>query len=294
MTTAANLTAGDVTRAVWSHFAQQSWAGLAEVTAHPGRDEHVGWTPGTGIPEEQRSRRIDLLLLRPPRKTGIGSLERLAIEVKVSRSDFLTDVRNPHKQARWRELAHRHAFAVPDGLVDPSEIPDGSGLLTVSTAESWRGVGVQLVKWAKRAPYTDTNPDVPAWLAMNLAYRASWAESKAKGWLDHGESDPETLRLENERLRKELSAARNKIVSLTEQRDEWRRLAGLTVDAVKIPCVFCGQPIVARNMTMRYGIGWKHADKAHDDPCAALMTSRYDRVRPADDFNPAQLAGVNA
>lgn len=59
-------------------------------------------------------------------------------EIKVSRSDFLSDVTS----GKWRKyLDHSHAvwFAVPEGMIKPSELPDGTGL-TVRNAKGWRSV----------------------------------------------------------------------------------------------------------------------------------------------------------
>jgi hypothetical protein len=296
----AKLTGADVTRAVWRHFSAQSWAGLAEVTARGPRNVHLDddWQPGDLLPwqrPENKDRRIDLLLLRTPRKEGLGGVERLAIEVKVTRADFLSDVRTPEKQAPWRELAHRHAYAVPAGLVQPHEVPAGSGLLYISTLESGYGYRTEAVAWERRAPYTSTNPDMPSWLSVLLANRASWAEGKAKGWLAGvDDDDVEAMRGKIARLEKELGQTKDRLTGAISDRDEWRRVAGLTLDAVKVPCRTCGQPLVAKNITMRYGMGWKHADKGHDAACTLLAAGdRYHRPMPDDAFDPSAV-GVDA
>jgi hypothetical protein len=72
---------------------------------------------------EKRQRRVDVLAVRAARKPRIGPVELLAVEIKVTRADFLADVRDPHKQARWRDLTHRMAYAVPEGLVKADEVP---------------------------------------------------------------------------------------------------------------------------------------------------------------------------
>ena len=49
-------------------------------------------------------------------------------EVKVSRADFLSDIRS----GKWRgylPCCHRFYFAVPSGLVKKTEIPEGCGLI---------------------------------------------------------------------------------------------------------------------------------------------------------------------
>lgn len=59
-------------------------------------------------------------------------------EIKVSRSDFLSDVTS----GKWRKyLDHSHAvwFAVPEGMIKATELPEGVGL-TVRSAKGWRSV----------------------------------------------------------------------------------------------------------------------------------------------------------
>lgn len=55
-------------------------------------------------------------------------------EVKVSRADFLADLANPVKRESYGKLAEAVYYAVPDGLVAPSEVPAECGLL-VETVE---------------------------------------------------------------------------------------------------------------------------------------------------------------
>jgi len=58
-------------------------------------------------------------------------------EVKVSRSDFLADVRSG-KHRRYEPWAERCYFATPAGMVKRDEIPDGWGLITRG-ANGWNG-----------------------------------------------------------------------------------------------------------------------------------------------------------
>lgn len=56
-------------------------------------------------------------------------------EVKVSRADFLQDVRTG-KALGYTRFAHKVSYAVPEGLVDRMEVPPGIGLLTLS-GDAW-------------------------------------------------------------------------------------------------------------------------------------------------------------
>lgn len=49
-------------------------------------------------------------------------------EVKISRADFLSDVRS-EKWKRYRRFSCRIWFAAPQGIIAPSDVPDGTGLL---------------------------------------------------------------------------------------------------------------------------------------------------------------------
>jgi hypothetical protein len=179
-------------------------------------------------------------------------------------------------------------------MVKPSEVPAASGLLYVSTFEGWGGKQSTVVKWEKRAPYTDTNPEVPDWLALTAAYRASWAEGRSKGWVaGMGDDDVEALRLEVTRLRRSESNLQNKVVSMTEQRDEWRRLAGISAATVEIPCEHCSLPVVAKTVSARWGLVWKHAAKADEETCAG-MRGLYAKPQPDPSFDPSQLVAVTA
>ncbi|PWK05259.1 MmcB family DNA repair protein [Tumebacillus permanentifrigoris] len=56
---------------------------------------------------------------------------RIAYEIKVSRADFLHEIKHPEKRQRALELSHQFYFVVPKGLVKPEEIPEECGLMYV-------------------------------------------------------------------------------------------------------------------------------------------------------------------
>ena len=100
-----------------------------------------------------------------------------AYEVKVSRSDFLSDVTSGKFQ-KYYKFASRVVFAVPKGLIKKTEVPDGCGLIERSE-KSWRNTRRAIV-----------NPvDIP-WEAMmklllhgrgevdpNAEFKRQWAMS---------------------------------------------------------------------------------------------------------------------
>ena len=58
-----------------------------------------------------------------------GDTETIGVEVKVSRSDWLTELRDPSKADAWRLHCHRWYLAVPDVSIVKDDLPDGWGLI---------------------------------------------------------------------------------------------------------------------------------------------------------------------
>lgn len=266
------LTAREVSAALFQHFTSQGYAVLCEVEAAPeiGLRDHI--EQGALIAdawEQKKPRRVDLLALRKPRKEGIGEVESLAVEIKVSRADFLADVRNPAKQARWRDLTHRMAYAAPKGLVAADEVPEGCGLLEVEpVGDDWCRS-----EWAKRAPYGEHSPDVPTWLALTFAHRACWAEGRAKGFLARrGEpTTEEEFRAEIVHLKRELTRETNRADRERGMHLGWKEAYAA---AGGLPCAFCDQEIRPHVRAADFGLGgkWHHRTKANDKACEAIRT----------------------
>ena len=146
-----------------------------------------------------RARRIDVLACRipgdvpqapadmrlsPPSPMGaageggidVGLFERLACEIKVSRGDFLSDVKDRSKQQAWRDLCHQHYYVAPAGLIRADEVPEGSGLLEVVIVQQLKDrTQSPALRWTVPAPVRPA-PAVPDWLVHQLVYRASHAE----------------------------------------------------------------------------------------------------------------------
>lgn len=198
-----------------------------------------------------------------------GGLERIAVEIKVSRGDFLNDVRNPAKQQPWRELAHRHAYAVPAGMVAPAEVPSGSGLLVVID----QGDGCVRVEWARRAPRSVTARPLSLGQQLDAFYRWSRAEAAAMGFTGmpvQRSDDPAALRLENDRLRTELERSRNLAERRADQVGEMRK----RISAFEpLPCATCGLPLrPARPRRADIHLVWEHT-KTDEAACLEQRTA---------------------
>jgi hypothetical protein len=58
-----------------------------------------------------------------------GGCRAWAYEIKVSRSDFLRDMKQADKQDPARDISNEFWFVAPPGLIRPDELPSYAGLL---------------------------------------------------------------------------------------------------------------------------------------------------------------------
>ena len=121
-------------------------------------------------------RSIDVMLMR-----NTGGRERYAIEIKVSRADFFRET--PAKRLPWELLTHRFIYAVPRGLVQVSEVPQGCFLLEIDEEKcddrvaphrNCKNGGTQVhwnkaVKGVKRKP-EPLSPSFTNYLIRRLSY----------------------------------------------------------------------------------------------------------------------------
>lgn len=124
------MTAAEVQACLKARHPQPEWIFATEFSIDPGF--------------AKRQRRIDGLAFNCyPSK---GHL-LVGYEVKVSRSDFLHELKQPEKRQRAVAYTDEFYFAVPLGLVHPSEVPDDCGLV-----ECWMLDGRAMSRRRKPAP----------------------------------------------------------------------------------------------------------------------------------------------
>lgn len=91
--------------------------------------------PGSVVIEELRiscgfdgeaARSIDIWGIEANASKGCTAT---AYEIKVSRGDFLRDIRNPFKQRGARLFSDKFYFVAPEGMINVREIPDWAGLI---------------------------------------------------------------------------------------------------------------------------------------------------------------------
>lgn len=95
----------------------------------------------------------------------------IAYEIKVSRSDFRAEIRNPMKRRPALRLSREFYFAAPAGLIQPEEIPPECGLVEV------RSVGAPKVVVVVQAPARDICP--PTWNFVASLCRGLWKAEEA-------------------------------------------------------------------------------------------------------------------
>lgn len=94
-------------------------------------------------------------------------LQRIAYEIKVSRGDWLAELKQPQKRAGAMEISNLFYFVAPPGVIREDEVPDGCGLMTVCDGDARKIV---------EAPYRDCA--APPWrFVASLARRLYREES---------------------------------------------------------------------------------------------------------------------
>jgi hypothetical protein len=66
-----------------------------------------------------------------PDAIGWRSYESYLVECKVTRADFLSDLKKPHRKNPDWGMGDRRFYMTPPGLVQPDELPEHWGLLWV-------------------------------------------------------------------------------------------------------------------------------------------------------------------
>ena len=145
------VVSADILRALRRRYAS-GWGLFPEVQLDGRLGKPGGWTFGN-------CSRVDLLAVAFTVGNRLG-IE--AIEIKVSRADFLAEMRDPQKRVPAERIANACWFALPHGVADVAEIPDPWGLYYYREGK---------LRMAKRAQYREQT-EVPRWLLGRLAFHA--------------------------------------------------------------------------------------------------------------------------
>lgn len=110
MTKAIKINSKTILEALRSLYSESEWLFAGEV----------------GLLGFQNQQRIDAFAVALwPSKKAL----RHSYEIKVSRQDFLNEIKNPQKRQFALDNSEQFWFAIADGIADKSEIPDEAGLL---------------------------------------------------------------------------------------------------------------------------------------------------------------------
>ena len=191
-----------------------------------------------------------------------GGLRLHGHEVKVSRSDWLRELKDPSKAAEFIPYMNCWWLAVSDKrIVRPGELPDDWGLLAL------RGEHMTVVK---PAPKRDAKPLPASRLAALLRAVAQTAEYRGRRETEAPE------------LRQKLYVTNQRLERAKSEASEWK--AAFAAAGGSLPCRHCGEQIVPYSLRAGHFSIWRHRDGGHDVACEAIrsQTSRWADVEPAD------------
>jgi hypothetical protein len=142
------------------HASQSEWLFLRELRV------------GTGY-RNQSAQRVDAFALNCLPHQG---MKRVCYEVKTSRADFLSEIKQPLKRRIGMRYSNEFYFVTPAGLLAPSEVPVECGLIEVGSAtyEEWK----LLMK--RHAGYFNFDPARKEYCMVTVP--APWRDTPGPTW----------------------------------------------------------------------------------------------------------------
>jgi hypothetical protein len=102
-------------------------------------------------------------------------LEPIVHEVKVHRSDLLSDLRREAKRAAYLHLSSECWYVIAHGIAKPEEIPPEFGVMAA------QGTQLDVLRPAPKRPM---KMSLPLWMALARATPVEgWRHDEAQGWL---------------------------------------------------------------------------------------------------------------
>lgn len=121
------MNADDIYEALKRRHQLPEWVLVRELRLGTGWDYGI-WDEGRYVGKAGMSHRIDAFALNCWSSTNF---RRISYEIKVTRSDFVAEKRDPDKRAPACRVSDYFYFAAPRGLIAPMELPEGTGLVVV-------------------------------------------------------------------------------------------------------------------------------------------------------------------
>lgn len=114
-------------------------------------DDDEGTLPTPSKPATQwRLARPDLFSLR--RTSNPAYLQPMVHEIKVSRADLFSDLRNKAKRASYQWLCSECYYVFPAGMAEPKELPEELGVWVMHSDAD--GSRLEMLRPARHAPCT--------------------------------------------------------------------------------------------------------------------------------------------
>ncbi|HET7863375.1 MAG TPA: hypothetical protein VFL86_03125 [Burkholderiaceae bacterium] len=109
-------------------------------------------------------------------------LEPIVHEIKVHRSDLLSDLRRSPKRAAYLQLSSECWYVIAQGIAQPEEIPPEFGVMAA--------LGAQL-EVLRPAPKRAMRMSLPLWMALARATPVEgWRSEEVQAWLGDADTDP--------------------------------------------------------------------------------------------------------
>lgn len=142
------------------HASRAEWIFLRELRAG------TGWRNGA-------AQRLDAFALNTLPHTG---MKRVCYEVKVSRSDFLSELKNPLKRRVGMRYSNEFYFLTPPGLLNPIEVQPECGVVEAGHAEpsEWK----ELLR--RQAGFFHYDADSKAFCLITIP--APWRDTPGPSW----------------------------------------------------------------------------------------------------------------
>ena len=119
------------------------------------------------------AQRLDAFALKTLPHTA---MKRVCYEVKTSRADFLSELKQPLKRRIGVRYSNEFYFVTPAALVNAAEIPAECGLVEAghATFEEWK----QLI--SRHAGFFNYDPDTRAYCMITIP--APWRDTPGPTW----------------------------------------------------------------------------------------------------------------
>lgn len=115
-----------IIKALRRRHPEKEWAFFEELRAGTGWG-NTRWGAEDKVPSNPEQRFDAWAINLYPSKNFL----RIAYEIKVSRSDFLREMKHPEKRTQALQLSNQFYFVAPIGLIKPGELPPEAGLIEV-------------------------------------------------------------------------------------------------------------------------------------------------------------------